>query len=195
MPELPRRALRATLLVGLIAAGSLAACGPDPFAPVATESTGDVVFDVWALTGAPTNFPTVHLVPQRVTARPDAAASFDLAFDIDSDGRVQVLPVNRVVTPLSGGRSIGIIRPTGTYTEIDQAPRSGYIVDSVVTVNVGQVFVVRVQTLWCSISLSQVVYAKYIIDSVIPDERRIRISGRVNPNCGFRSFASGIPEF
>jgi hypothetical protein len=57
------------------------------------------------------------------------------------------------------------------------------------------VFLVRVQTQYCQLEQSPEVYAKYIVDSIFPDERRIRLSGRVNPNCGFRSFLSGVPTF
>ena len=190
-----RRALRAGLLVFLVGSAGLVACGPDPFAPVATDSNVDVSIEVWALTGAPTSFPTVHLVAQRITARPDAAASFDLAFDIDADGRLRVMPVNQVVTPLSGNRRIGIIRSSEVYNTIVEAPRDGWIFDSTLAVNVGQVFIVRVQTQYCASSTSPEVYAKYMVDSIFPVERRIRLSGRVNPNCGFRSFLSGVPAF
>lgn len=189
------RARRAGLLVALVVGAGLVGCGPDPFAVVAQDSNADVSIEVWALTGAPTNFPTVHLVPQRITTRPDAAGSFDLAFDIDGDGRLLVLPVNKVVTPLTGNRRIGIVRTSEIYNTIVEAPRNGWVYDSILSVNVGQTFIVRVQTQFCSISQSNEVYAKYVVDSVIPAERRIRLSGRVNPNCGFRSFLTGIPEF
>lgn len=189
------RARRAGLLAALVGMAGLIACGPDPFAVVAQDSNADVSIEVWALTGAPTNFPTVHLVPQRITTRPDAAASFDIAFDIDADGRLLVLPVNKVVTPLAGNRRVGIARSSAIYNTIVEAPRDGWVYDSILAVNVGQTFIVRVQTQFCSISQSNEIYAKYLVDSVIPAERRIRLSGRVNPNCGFRSFLSGIPEF
>jgi hypothetical protein len=189
------RARRAGLLAAFLGMTGLIACGPDPFAVVAQDPNADVSIEVWALTGAPTNFPTVHLVPQRITTRPDAAASFDIAFDIDADGRLLVLPVNKVVTPLSGNRRVGIVRTSEIYNTIVEAPRTGWVYDSILSVNVGQTFIVRVQTQFCSISQSNEVYAKYVVDSVFPAERRIRLSGRVNPNCGFRSFLSGIPEF
>lgn len=190
-----RRALRASALLALLGAAGTIGCGEDPFAPRANFDNANVVFEVWALTGAPTNFPTVHLVAQRITARPDAAASFDLAFDIDPQGRVVVLPVSQVVTPLGGNRTVGMLRSTLPFADIDAAPRSGYTFDSTLVVGVGEPFIVRVQTLFCQTELRDHVFAKYIVDSILPDERRIRISGRVNPNCGFRSFGEGVPKF
>lgn len=176
------------LVVGLVACD-------DPFAPKADTPTLDASIEVWALTGSPANFPTVMLVPQRISVRPDAAASFDLGFDIDPDGRLLVLPVSKVASSPSGDRRIGIIRSAEVYNTITEAPRTGWIFDSTLAVNVGQVFIVRVQTQFCQGQLQSEVYAKFMVDSVIVPERRIRLSGRVNPNCGFRSFLSGIPTF
>jgi hypothetical protein len=135
------------------------------------------------------------LVPQATAVRLDAAGSFDLAFDIDPDGRVRVLPVGTVVSPIAGTRTIEFQRATTTYNTIVEAPKNGWQADSVLTVNEGQAFLVRVNTLYCQYDLQQVVYAKFIVDSVIPAERRMKISSRINPNCGFRSFLSGVPEF
>lgn len=190
-----RNSLRAGLVVGLLAAAGSMACGPDPFSPRATLENLNSVVEVWALTGSPANFPTVHLVPQRITVRPDAAGSFDLGFDIDADGRLLVLPVNRVVTPLGGNRSIGIQKAAVPYAEVAAAPRDGYVFDSTAVFEVGDTFIVRVQTLFCSTELRDHVFAKYSVDSIFPAERRIRLSGRVNPNCGFRSFGDGVPTF
>ena len=178
----------AAIVIGLVACD-------DPFAPKADSPTLDASIEVWALTGAPASFPTVMLVPQRISVRPDAAASFDLGFDIDPDGRLLVLPVSKVVSSQLGDRRVGIIRTSEIYNLITEAPRTGYIFDSTLTVNVGQVFIVRVQTQFCQGQLQGEIYAKYLVDSVIVPERRIRLSGRVNPNCGFRSFLSGIPKF
>lgn len=189
------RARRVGALSLLLAGAAAIGCGPDPFAPRATQNNADASIEVWALTGSPANFPTVILVPQRLTVRPDAAGSFDLGFDIDPDGRLLVLPVSRVVVAPGANRRIGIIRSGEPYNVITEAPRDGYVYDSTLAVNVGQTFIVQVQTQYCQLELNQVVYAKYMVDSVIPEERRIRLSGRVNPNCGFRSFAAGIPTF
>jgi hypothetical protein len=189
------RAWRASALALLVAVAGLLGCGPDPFAPVARDPTLNASVEIWALTGAPTNFPTVYLVPQRLAVRPDAGASFDLGFDIDADGRLLVLPVSRVVTPLGTSRRVGIIRSNETWNLITEAPRTGWVFDSVLAVNVGQTFIVRVQTQFCLLEFSNEVYAKFLVDSILPAERRIRLTGVVNPNCGFRSFLSGVPTF
>lgn len=187
--------LRRTFLLAFSATILGVAACEDPFAPKADLSNIDTTVEVWALTGTPANFPTVFLVPQRLTVRPDAAASFDLGFDIDTLGRLLVLPVGDVVTSTTQHRRVGLIRTTEPYANIVEAPRTGWVFDSTVAVAVGEIFIVRVQTQFCANQFQSEVYAKFMVDSVFPVERRIKLSGRVNPNCGFRSFLSGIPKF
>ncbi|MEX2182573.1 MAG: hypothetical protein WD771_11060 [Gemmatimonadaceae bacterium] len=185
------RAVRAA--AALVVVGAVAC--EDPFKPTAEFSTVETTFEIWALTGSPTAFPSVLLVPQRLVVRPDAAGSFDLGFDIDPSGRLLVLPVTKVVQALAGPRQIGIIRATDAYADITAAPTRGWVLDSTFTFDVGESFIVRVQTLFCSGTFFSEVYAKYQVDSIFPTERRIKLTGRVNPNCGFRSFATGVPTF
>jgi hypothetical protein len=184
------RALGALCLAVL----SVTACD-DPFEQVASRPTVNVVLESWALTGAPPAYPTALVVPLYSMIRADAAATFDIAFDIDADGRLMVLPVSKVVSAVGGDRTIGIMRGTGTYSSIVEAPRTGWVYDSIMTVNPGATFLVRVQTLYCQFDFRQDIYAKFYVDSVIPEERRIRLLGRVNPNCGYRSLLEGIPEY
>ncbi|MBP7548866.1 MAG: hypothetical protein KA761_01155 [Gemmatimonadaceae bacterium] len=189
------RRLRRGLLVSTLAVLAGAVACDDPFKITAQYPNVDVTFELWALDGAPASYPTAVLVPQATAVRLDAAGSFDLAFDIDASGRVTVLPVGTVVSPISGTRVVEFQRGTGTYNTIVEAPKAGWQADSTLTVNEGQSFLVKVNTLYCQYDLQQVVYAKFVVDSVIPAERRMKISARINPNCGFRSFLSGVPEF
>lgn len=185
---------RAALVVALVAT-ALVGCGPDPFAPVPEGPTIDTNFQIWAMTGAPVPYPTALAVPQRATVRLDPAGSFDLAFDITPSGALQILPVSKVVAVLGAPRPIGIIIPTTPYADILSAPRSGWALDSIVELQVGQSFIVQVTTQFCQFEARQTIYGKFRVDSILPAERRARLSGRVNPNCGFRSFADGTPEF
>lgn len=179
----------------LVLAGGAVACGPDPFAPQARSLNADVSHELWALTGAPVNYPSAIVVAQRLTLRLDASGSFDFAFDINPAGQVVMYPVARVVAPLGGARRIGLLRAAEPFDQVTEAPRDGWLVDSTQVLDVGDVVLVRVQTQACAFDFSQEVYAKYRVDSIFPAERRLRLSGRVNPNCGFRSFADGLPEF
>jgi hypothetical protein len=192
--HLARRFRRGLLLAAVAAAGTLSAC-EDPFELNASSTNVDITFDLWALTGAPAAYPSGLLVPQATAVRLDAAGSFDLAFDIDADGRVRVFPVASVVSPIAGTREVSFLRGTGPYNTIIEAPADGWQADSVLVVNEGQSFLAKVNTQYCQYDFRQYVFAKFLVDSVIPAERRMKISARINPNCGFRSLLSGVPEY
>lgn len=182
-------------LAALVAGALAVAACEDPFEERAQFPNRDVPLETWAITGTPASYPTALLVPQHTVVRPDAAGSFDLAFDIDEDGRLLVIPVSKVVVALGGDRTIGLLRATAPYSAIADAPRTGWLFDTTLVVNPGSAFLVKVQTLYCQFDFRQDIYAKIFVDSVIPEERRAKLSMRVNPNCGFRSFVTGIPEY
>ncbi len=184
-----RRALAALAL-----AFGAAAC-EDPFQLQASNPNADAFFEIWAMSGAPAAFPSGLLVAQTTVVRLDAEGSFDLAFDIDADGRLMVWPVTSVVSPIAGSRAIAFQRATGVYNALLEAPKSGWTNDTLLVVNVGEAFFAKVTTQYCQYDLRQDIYAKFLVDSIIPAERRIRLSARVNPNCGFRSLELGVPEF
>ena len=187
---------RVSVLVALGAATvSFAACGPDPFAPKANVPVRVTTFTVWAITGSPAPYPTAFSVQHDLTLRLEPDGLFDVAFDITPDGKLQVLPVKAVVSPVGGSRAVGVQVATVPYAQITEAPRNGWSLDSTVEVVVGQTFLLQVTSNQCAFSGSQTIYAKLVADSIFPAERRAFLSGRINQNCGFRSFADGIPEF
>lgn len=187
----PRRRVLLTVLAVVLGA---VAC-QDPFKLTARSINIDVGFELWAMSGSPAAYPSGLLVPQASVVRLDAAGSFDLAFDIDANGRLVVLPVSSVVSPIAGTRLIGFQRASGIYNALLEAPKDGWLNDTLFLVNEGQSFFVKVATQFCQFDLRQDIYAKFYVDSVVPAERRIKLSARVNPNCGFRALTSGIPEF
>lgn len=195
-----RRMRRGVLLAVLALVGGAAAC-EDPFEITANYPNIDQSLEVWAITGSPASYPSGILMvapglPRASAARLDASGSlFDIAFDIDTLGRLRVLPVGSVVAPITGTRVIQFQRPTQTYTAIAEAPRTGWTADSVLLVGQGQSFLVRVSTQYCQFDIRQDIYAKFYVDSIVPEDRRIKLRGRINPNCGFRSFLDGFPEF
>lgn len=188
----PRR--RPVWLAALAAVTIVTAC-EDPFEITASAPNIDATLEVWAITGSPSAFPSGLLLAQATVVRLDAAGSFDIAFDIDQDGRVKVLPVSAVVSPVTGSRQIYFQRTSLAYNQIIDAPRTGWTTDSLLLINPGQAFLVRATTQFCQFSAQPDIYARILVDSVIVPERRIKLSARVNPNCGFRAFVSGIPPY
>jgi hypothetical protein len=161
----------------------------------ATRPNIDVGLETWSISGSPPTFPAALDVLTSTVVPPDANGSFDVAFDVDDEGRLKVIPVSKVVTPIGGNRAVGLRLGTGTYSEIIDAPLAGWHFDSVFTVNPGQTFLVKVQSLFCRFDVRQDIYAKIYVESVNVEERRATLFARVNPNCGFRSFATGIPGY
>ncbi|MGH7665588.1 MAG: hypothetical protein ACRENI_15060 [Gemmatimonadaceae bacterium] len=186
----------AALLSALAGAVLVAACG-DPLRvnaqfPVLTDT-----LRVFALSGTPLTAPTaLQLLTLNVTeARAVAGGGqldvlFDVAFDIDENGQVLLYPPSLVaISP----RTVGFQDVDESFAELLFAPSRGYRRDSVFVAAVGETVVVEAQVSICS-QFSPVMYAKLVVDSVKADVRAIFFRAAVDPNCGFRSFAEGVPE-
>lgn len=187
-----RRATRLLAVLGF--AGAVTACD-DPFQLQARLPNFDRAFEVWAISGSPATLPSALVVPTATVSRLDVSGSFDIAFDIDADGRVVVLPVSRVVQPITGTRGVALQRLSGVYNTILEVPSNGWVDDSTLVVSPGESFGVRSTSLYCQFELRQQVYAKLFVESADPVTRKIVLLARINPNCGFRSLADGVPEF
>jgi hypothetical protein len=192
------RALLAALALTLAVAG---AC-EDPFKLEARFATQNMVFSVWSLNSSPDEYPTVLDIAVSFVngssaqlERPDAGGGFDIAFDVGDDGRLRVIPVRLAVTPLSGTHAVNFIETDALLDQIASAPAGGWDADSTIVLDEGDVFLVRVFAPTCQLQLRQHLYVKFVVDSIILAERRAKLRGKLNPNCGFRSFLEGIPEF
>lgn len=191
---LPTRRRPARLLATLGLVLAVTGCD-DPFQLQARLPNFDRAFEVWALSGSPATLPSALVVPTATVTRLDVSGSFDIAFDIDADGRLVVLPVSRVVQPVTGSRGVAVQRLSGVYNTILSVPNTGWVDDSILVVSPGDAFGVRSTSLYCQYELRQQVYAKFLVESVDPVTRKIVLLARINPNCGFRSLADGLPEF
>ena len=187
--------LRTFTLGSVFAVVVLASACEDPFKLRASRPNVEISLEGWAISGSAPTLPSVLIVPGFTMTRPDAAGSFDLAFDIDAQGRLKVLPVSSVVAAIAGSRQIGVLRSAQTYDAILEAPRSGWTNDSLLVLVAGDIFMTRIASAFCQFDFRQEIYAKFRVDSIIPAERRYRLQALINPNCGFRSFQTGVPEF
>jgi hypothetical protein len=184
-------------VLGLMAAPLLlAGCGnANPFQ--AQLPTGADTFTLFALTGTPPAYPSGLNTYSRLPMRVDGSANFDLAFDIDATGRAVVYPVKLIVSSIGGDRVIGLKKVAGTFDAITSAPTGTYQGDSAVVLAVGENVVVEanrgVSGDVCYLNLSPNIYSKIQISSVDLATRTLVIQSVVDPNCGFRSFAAGIP--
>jgi hypothetical protein len=186
-----RLALLATMCVVVV----LNACGT----PTSLRATSSTIFDtlsVFALSGTPSSYPSgVSILAGAV--RVDGFAGFDVAFDIDANGRAVVYPVKLVVASPGGSRPVGLQKVANSFELVLQAPSTGFQTDSSRTLAPGETLVIQSAHNnsgdLCQFALSPYLYAKIAVDSVALATRTLYLRMGVDPNCGFRSFAPGIP--
>lgn len=188
-----RLAIIATMCVVVV----LNACG-DPTNLRATSITSVDTLYVFALSGTPPTYPSGVSIIAHSAVRVDGFAGFEVAFDIDGSGRTVVYPVKMVVNSPGGSRQVGLQKIAGSFETVLAAPASGYETDSSLVLGAGETLVMQSphnsgsQDI-CSFALSPYLYSKIGVDSVNLATRTIYIQLGLDPNCGFRSFATGIP--
>jgi hypothetical protein len=187
-----RLALLATMCVVTV----LNACG-NVASLTATIPTYVDTLSLWSLSGTPPSYPSGISITTRQIVRVDGFASFDVAFDIDANGKTVVYPVKLIVAVPGGSRPVGLQRVTGPFENVLQAPKTGYQTDSAFVMVPGEVVAVESPHNGsgdiCQFSISPNVYAKIAVDSVNLASRVIYLRMGFDPNCGFHSFATGIP--
>jgi len=184
---LPTRILRVAAVTFVAA---IVACG-DVTRPKATSANLLIEYSLYPLTGSPasvTNAVSFFGGPTRA----DATFSFDVAFDVDSSGKVVLYPVRSLAGTLAGplGTHVGLQTVPGSFEALREAPETGYDTISVKRVSPGQVVAVQLVDQsggQCFYSLGgQQTYAKFVVDSVNAS-RRIFLRSVVDLNCGYRS--------
>ena len=186
-------ALRLGSLVLAVALLATAACD-DPFEPRATTPVRTDSFVAYAMSGTPVNVPTAFNVVFFTTVRMEPSYGFDFAFDLDDQGRVLVVPVTRLGGAVIVGRRVGLQKATMPFDQITRAPVTGYHYDSTLAMTEGETMLVEVLADQCPFGTSSLVYSKFQVRAVDTARRRLAFLLTYDPNCGFRSFLSGIPS-
>lgn len=197
MTTLPttRTVLRA--LTGVALAATLTACKgltaiDASFQNVTASDT------VYALNGGPPNAVNTLKFFDGVVLRADQGYAFDIAFDLDANDNIVIIPSKAVATSFSNPYSVALQRATGSFQSVLEAPKEGYRPDTAMTIVVGQTIIAESRDVFgvCAFALKgQSYYSKLVVNEVDPLLKRIIFTVTVNRNCGFRSFAPGIPEF
>jgi len=187
---------RLAILATICVAAVLSACA-DPTNLRATAFTTVDTLSVFALTGTPPSYPSGVSIVAGQAVRVDGFANFDVALDIDASGRAVIYPVRLVVPSPNGSRPVGLQRVASGFEAVLEAPRTGYETDDSFVVAPGETIVIQAAHNEngdiCQFALSPYLYAKIAVDSVSLASRTLYLRMGVDPNCGFRSFASGIP--
>jgi hypothetical protein len=187
---------RLVLLAAMSAVVGLNACG-DPTNIQANIPTSVDTLAVFALSGTPPTYPSALSILARQAVRVDGFASFDVALDINTSGNAVIYPVKLVVASPGGSRPVGLLKVPGVFDQVLEAPNTGFGPDSGLVMLPGEVVVVQsahnTTGDLCQFALNPNLYAKIAVDSVNLATRTIYLKMGLDPNCGFRSFATGIP--
>jgi len=190
------RALMISLGAAVVALAFTACGNNDDIIGVATTQNTERTNTVYALSGTPASLPAGYFFVTETLVRPQllstGGVNFEIAFDIDSQGRVQLLPA-RVVAPDSPNAppSVGIQQSTVGFDAITRAPDRNYVSDSTFTAQAGDTFILQLVTSGCTFGYP--IYAKLRIDSINLADRRIVFTSMVDRNCGFRGLMAGLP--
>lgn len=154
---------------------------------------------VYALNGSPPNAPNSLKFYDGVVLRADQGFGFDVAFDIDQNGSVLIIPARSIATSFTSPYSVALLKAPGPFETVLEAPEDGYRADTAMVVTVGETVVAESRDSGmsgvCSFSLKgQSYFSKIVITEIDVPKRRIVFTLTVNRNCGFRSFAPGIPR-
>jgi hypothetical protein len=160
-----------------------------------TIEVSEDTLTVFPLRGSPLSAPTAFdLYNLRTLRVGDANALYDLAIDTAA-GAAVVYPSQLIdIEP----PPTGIFETTATFESILEAPTTGYQDTAAVSMSVGETVVVRARNA-CAGNFTgrDFFFAKLQLLELGTSSgfRTARFRIRTNPNCGFRSFADGLPEF
>ena len=183
------------LIALAIAMFAVAACGDITRSIDPTTDVTEDTLTVFALRGSPLSAPTaLDLFRLRALRVGDFGTLYDIA--VDTSAGVAVLYPSQLID--TGAPSTGILEVTSPFDEITEAPTSGYVDTVGVAIAPGETVIIRARNV-CSGNFPgrDFFFAKVQLlelgNSAGYGTARLRI--RTNPNCGFRSFADGLPEF
>jgi len=85
---------------------------------------------------------------------------------------------------------------TSTFDDLQRAPGGGYRPDTALVTKPNTLVLVQSHDAnACGVSLTgSTIYAKIVITALDPVSRQMKVRYTVDPNCGFRSFTSGVPK-
>jgi hypothetical protein len=152
---------------------------------------------VFAINGAPLGAPTaIHAFSaQFVPATADFL--FDVAFDLDDQARIHILPQRQVASGLQPTHTVALATVPDTFEAVSTVPRGlVFHPDTGIIVERNQVVIAQVSDASaCNFSLTgTTLFAKIVVKAINRDARTMEVKFTVDPNCGFRSFAPGLPK-
>ena len=184
----------------LFVAAAVSACGEDIVLPPASIPVAEQQIMLFALTDTPVNTPSAYTITSLAEVRVDLSNDYDFAFDIGPRSRYGLTgtPTDTVAVLVTrhymGFVADGGFQPaTGIFDSIMIAPATGYEQQLPAVIDVGTVLFAASRLRQCNFNLIRPHYAKLVVQEIDRTLRRATIRLVVDPNCGYRSLAPGIP--
>jgi hypothetical protein len=190
----PKQILAA--LIAAVVAVTAAACGEFTGLPASLQTVHDSG-PVYAINGAPLGAPTALHAFAATLVPANADFLFDVAFDLDTTtGAITFLPQRAVASGLATTHTVALATVADSFEAVGSAPNIAYRADTALVVKRLQVVIAQItDPTACGFSVTgTTIYAKMVIRSVNRLTRQMQLEYTVDPNCGFRSFAAGIPK-
>jgi len=181
----------AAVLIATTACGDI--LGTKAALPTVTDTTL-----VFAINGAPQDAPTALYLFGASIVPATTSFTFDIAFDLDTGNTVRLIPDGSLASALNAtAHPVALQLSNESFDALTIAPTGGYHPDTVQVVPIGKTVILQSQDpLACQASLvGTTVYGKVVVDSIDTKSRAMFIRFTSDPNCGFRSFAAGLPSF
>jgi hypothetical protein len=179
-----------------IASFAIVACGDVTRSTQPTTNVAEDTLTVFPMRGSPLSAPTaIDLYSLRTLRIGDGSGLYDFAVDTAA-GAALVYPLQLIENTTLP--ATGLLEVTSDFESILEAPTTGYQDTAAVSLTPGETVVVRARNA-CSGGFTgrDFFYAKVQLLELASSDgyRTLRLRVRTNANCGFRSFADGLPEF
>lgn len=151
----------------------------------------------YAINGAQLGAPTALYGYTGTLTAATADFLFDIAFDLDSLYRPVILPVAAVASGLASSHTVSLATVSDSFEAVTSVPKGlQFRADTAMTVQRNQVVIAQITDVnACAYSLTgSTLYVKLVVRSINRDDKTMFVTYTVDPNCGFRSFAAGIPK-
>jgi len=182
--------LRFALLAGLALVATVAGCSNDDLADPAFENA-IAVDTIGALRFTAVTVPSGFNVSARHPIRTDLGGPFDFLYDLDSTGAPTFYPAEAAGVRAPSSANPGLLKSDLPFDSITVAPSNGYVLDSPIAVDSGDVFLMR-SSISCSIGVPT--YGKLEILQIDTVAHLIIFRHLIDGNCGYRGLEEGYPK-
>lgn len=182
------------LLLPLVAAAVLGACGSDVnLAPASIPNVVDTI-TLGSLNGSPVSTPSAYSVADGNSVRTDITSAFDFAYNVDAAGRHVFLTLEVMRLIATQGSGPGMQFTSLAFDQMTSAPSNGWITGDTIVVDSGTVLFLRSRII-CS-GLGVPLYGKLEVLSIddTPGNQTITFQALSNENCGYKSLLPGLPR-